>query len=56
MKILETLSRLSDDAMSMIASCVNKVEVMIFRGGAVTMHGWNILSRAVCNRVTPVSC
>ena len=54
MKRLQVFS-LNDEAIAGIASCVDKIEELVFRADGVTMFGWKILSTAINNRSTPVS-
>ena len=46
---------LKNEAIAVIASCVDKIEELVFNAGGITMHGWKILSTAINNRPTPVS-
>ena len=48
-------SSLNDEAIAEIASCVDKIEELMFDARRVTMHGWMILSTAINNRTTLVS-
>ena len=49
------LPSLNDKAIAGIASCVDKIEELVFHADGVTMFGWKILSTAINNRSTPVS-
>ena len=46
---------LNDKSIAEIASCVDKIEELMFNARNVTMHGWEILSTAIKNRPTAVS-
>ena len=48
-------TQLNDEAIAVIASCVDKIEELQFVANDVTTHGWEILSTAINNRATPVS-
>ena len=55
MRMLELLGPLNDESIAGIASCVDKIEELMFNARNVTMHGWEILSTAMKNRPTAVS-
>ena len=55
MKRLELYGPLNDEAITGIASCVDKIEELQFCACNITMHGWEILSTAINNRPTAVS-
>ena len=55
MRRLVLYSVLTDVAIAGIASCVDKIEELVFDARGVTMCGWEILSTAISNRSTPVS-
>ena len=48
-------SKLNDQAIAMIASCIDKLEKLEFDAGELTLYGLKVLSIAVNNRPTPVS-
>ena len=49
------LSKLNDNEIAVIASCVDKIENLAFYPDNVTIHGWKSLSTAINNRLNPVS-
>ena len=55
MKKLYISNPLNDESIAEIASCVDKIEELVFDARNVTMHGWEILSAAIKNRPTAVS-
>ena len=55
MKMLHLYSSLNDEAIDVIASCVDKMEELVLDAGGLRMHGWKILSTAINSRTTPVS-
>ena len=46
---------LSDESITGIALCVDKIEELKFKPGYTPMHSWEILSTAITNRPTAVS-
>ena len=55
MRKLELDDPLNDESIAEIASCVDKIEELMFDASNVTMHGWENLSTAMKNRPTAVS-
>ena len=55
MRALWLWDPLNDESIAGIASCVDKIEELVFNAGNVTWHGWEILSTAIKNRPTAVS-
>ena len=55
MKKLYISNPLNDESIAEIASCVDKIEELVFDARNVTMHGWENLSAAIKNRPTAVS-
>ena len=49
MRKLELDGPLNDKSIAEIASCVDKIEELMFNARNVTMHGWEILSTAIKN-------
>ena len=48
-------SQLSDEEISVIAKCVDKIEELWLKAGDITLRGWKILLNSIDNRQTPVS-
>ena len=48
-------SPLNDEGITVIASCVDKIEKLKFYATEVTINGLEILATAINNRPTPVS-
>ena len=48
-------SSLDDQAIAVIALCVNNIDELEFRADDITINGWEILSTAISKRPTPVS-
>ena len=55
MKWLSLFSSLNDEVIAAIASCVDKIDRLLLNVRDVTASGWEILSTAINNRLTPVS-
>ena len=48
-------TRLNDESIAVIATCVDKIEELMFCSCNVTIDGWKMFSTAINNRSSPVS-
>ena len=46
---------MTDDRLAIIASCIHKIEFLMFDASKVTVNGLNSLTTAINNRSTMVS-
>ena len=48
-------SRLNDESIAVIATCVDRIEELELNADYITIDGWKIFSTAINNRSSPVS-